>query len=117
MGRREQDLDDDGPLAQFAGRLRGLRAAAGSPTYRQLASATNFSAATLARAASGRVLPTLDVTVAYAASCGADVEEWKRLWHQTSHAIVAERVKEEEIDGDAVGLGAGTGTREPDCLL
>ena len=54
MGRREQDLDDDGPLAQFAGRLRGLRAAAGSPTYRQLASATNFSAATLARAASGR---------------------------------------------------------------
>ncbi len=81
MPRPERSLDDmAGPAAEFAAGLRALREKAGSPAYRALARRANFSAATLAAAASGRKLPTLPVTVAYVEACGGDVGEWTARW-------------------------------------
>lgn len=53
---------------------------AGNPSYRKMSVATHYSAATLARAASGNSLPTLAVTLAYAEACGGVREEWERRW-------------------------------------
>ncbi len=81
MGRPERQLSgEDTPLTEFAGRLRALRLAAGQPSYRRLAVLTHYSAATLARAAGGQALPSLEVALAYAAACGGDPREWQRAW-------------------------------------
>jgi tetratricopeptide (TPR) repeat protein len=88
MGRPERPLPDRaGPLGELAAALRVLRRAAGNPGYRQLAAETHYSAATLARAASGHALPSQEVTLAYAAACGGDVGEWKRRWLQAASAL------------------------------
>src|SRR5438132_165283 len=65
MPRPERPLDPaDGPVSDFAAQLRELRQAAGNPGYRRLAQRAHYSAATLAAAASGRRLPSLEVTLA-----------------------------------------------------
>jgi len=72
VGRPERGLPgEDNPLIHRARRLRAVRYAAGQPSYRNLSAATHFSAATLARAASGQILPSLEVTLAYVSGCGA----------------------------------------------
>ncbi|MET8546324.1 helix-turn-helix domain-containing protein [Kitasatospora sp. NPDC004799] len=89
MGRREVPLDPErGVTERFAAELRAVRIGAGEPTYRQLAKATHYSAATLARAASGNTLPTLDVTLAYVSACGvrdAELAGWRRRWEAARH--------------------------------
>ena len=83
MGRPERSLPADAtPLTQFAGRLRALRVTAGQPSYRHLAAVTHYSAAALARAAGGQVLPTLELTLAYVAACGGDPDQWRRAWEE-----------------------------------
>ncbi|MEW2266853.1 hypothetical protein ACGF5T_34160 [Streptomyces sp. NPDC047853] len=78
MGRHEQPLDPrGGPLALFARDLRGLRRAAGSPSYQRLAARTHFAASTLAAAAGGKRLPSAAVLAAYVAACGGDVATWE----------------------------------------
>ena len=87
-GRPERPLDQaDGPLFRFAHELRQLRAAAGYPSYRDLAAKTLFSASVLSTAASGFSLPTLRVTLAYARACGGDVGEWRRRWETVAAAL------------------------------
>jgi hypothetical protein len=72
VGRPERGLPgEDNPLIHLARRLRAVRYAAGQPSYRNLSAAAHFSAATLARAASGQILPSLEVTLAYVSWCGA----------------------------------------------
>ncbi|MGW2304835.1 helix-turn-helix domain-containing protein [Streptomyces sp. NPDC001809] len=81
MGRREN------PIAQCSESLRILatwlrdgRQTAGL-TYSQLAARTEYSADTLARAASGRSVPqSLSVVTAYAQACGLNVKDGERLW-------------------------------------
>ncbi|HEX4091888.1 MAG TPA: tetratricopeptide repeat protein [Trebonia sp.] len=81
MGRPERELSGEAtPLTELAGRLRALRRAAGQPSYRRLAMVTHYSAATLARAAGGHALPSLEVTLAYATACGGDPAEWQTAW-------------------------------------
>jgi hypothetical protein len=81
MGRPERQLSGEvTPLTEFAGRLRALRLAAGQPSYRRLAATTHYSAATLARAAGGQALPSLEVALAYATACGGDAGEWQQTW-------------------------------------
>jgi WD40 repeat protein len=88
--RRERPLDvEDGPLLEFATRLRALREQAGRPTYRDLARRAHYSIATLSGAAGGRQLPTLAVTLAYVRACGGDEREWERIWHRTAAACAA----------------------------
>ncbi|MBF6209455.1 helix-turn-helix transcriptional regulator [Nocardia puris] len=81
MGRREKPIDaGSGPVAAFASDLRKLRAAAGNPSYRQLASAALYSPSVLSDAAGGHRLPTLPVTLAFARACGGDPDEWEQRW-------------------------------------
>ncbi|MGV9617091.1 helix-turn-helix domain-containing protein, partial [Nocardia xishanensis] len=81
MGRREKPIDiRSGPVAAFAGDLRKLRAAAGNPSYRQLASAALYSPSVLSDAAGGHRLPTLPVALAFVRACGGDPAEWERRW-------------------------------------
>jgi hypothetical protein len=79
--RREQPLaSEDSPLLRFAGDLRRLRRRAGEPTYRELGRRTNYSAAALSEAVSGRRLPSLAVTVAFVRACAGDADEWTHRW-------------------------------------
>jgi hypothetical protein len=85
MGRREIPLDSAcGRLYDFALALRELRTNA-RLTYRQMAEITHYSASTFARAANGRALPPLDVTIAYVKACGGDTGHWRRLWEELAH--------------------------------
>ncbi|MGW1563799.1 protein kinase domain-containing protein [Streptomyces sp. NPDC002144] len=82
MGRREAAVPD-GPLRDFAQGLRDLRAQApGTPTYRTLAARARYSPSALSDAASGRRLPSWDVTAAFVAACGGDVEQWRERWRE-----------------------------------
>jgi tetratricopeptide (TPR) repeat protein len=88
MGRPEAPLDASaGPLAEFARRLRQLREDSGGRSYRQLARSANFAAPTLARAASGRSLPSWEVTRAYIAACGGDPGQWRSAWAVTAELL------------------------------
>ncbi|OLE22236.1 MAG: hypothetical protein AUG44_25320 [Actinobacteria bacterium 13_1_20CM_3_71_11] len=88
MGRQEQPLDPTaGPLPAFAHKLRELRHAAGNPGYRSLARRAGYSASALSAAASGRILPSLAVTLAYVGACDGDLDEWERRWTETSAKI------------------------------
>lgn len=79
MGRPERPLDPDaGPTQRFAYALRRLRQDEGSPTYREMAARTEFSAPTLSAAAAGSRLPSPQVLRAYTLALGADVEEWEK---------------------------------------
>jgi serine/threonine protein kinase len=80
MGRRETPVPD-GPIREFALKLRELRLQApGSPTYRELARRAHYSASVLSVAAAGHRLPTWDVTLAFVTACGGDADEWRERW-------------------------------------
>ncbi|MFE0024923.1 helix-turn-helix domain-containing protein [Amycolatopsis sp. NPDC059021] len=84
MPRPERPLEQDGSVTcEFAQALRQLRREAGSPPYRLLAARAHYSASTLAAAAGGRQLPSLQVTRAFAAACGADPGVWEQRWRDT----------------------------------
>ncbi|MGW4133472.1 helix-turn-helix domain-containing protein [Amycolatopsis japonica] len=91
MPRPERPLESDGGVVcEFAAALRRLRQEAGTPPYRQLATRAHYSASTLAAAAAGKQLPTLPVTRAFAAACGADPDEWEQRWRDAYVASSAE---------------------------
>ncbi|MET8762907.1 WD40 repeat domain-containing protein [Lentzea sp. NPDC004782] len=109
MPRGERPLDPgDTPLLRFAADLRKLREKNGSPPYRELATRAHFSAAALSEAASGRKLPSLDVTTAYVRACAGDAEQWEERWHELAAQLAAESPPPEQDDSRApyVGLGA-----------
>jgi tetratricopeptide (TPR) repeat protein len=88
VGRQEQPLDPGaGPLPAFAHKLRELRYAAGNPGYRSLARRAGYSASALSAAASGRILPSLAVTLAYVGACDGDLDEWERRWTEVAARI------------------------------
>ncbi|WP_430379301.1 helix-turn-helix domain-containing protein [Streptomyces sp. B1-3] len=100
MARREKAIDHvDGPVQRLAHELRQLRAEAGSPTYRELARRAGYSAPTLSEAASGRKLPTLPVTLAYAHACGGDEDEWAQRWKAAADAHAGQNA--DDGDGEA----------------
>ncbi|QFZ18889.1 nSTAND1 domain-containing NTPase [Saccharothrix syringae] len=105
MPRREVPLDEDaGEFVGFAAGLRGLRVAAGSPTYRELAKRAHYSAAALSEAANGRRLPSLGVTLAYVRACGGDVAEWEARWRAL--AVAPPTTPEGDLPAPYVGLRA-----------
>jgi exopolysaccharide biosynthesis polyprenyl glycosylphosphotransferase len=78
VGRPEQPLNTSaGPIARLAAELRRLR---GTRTYRELATATGLSIATLRTAAAGEHLPTWNVTRDFAVACAGDEAAVRRLW-------------------------------------
>ncbi|MET8199962.1 nSTAND1 domain-containing NTPase [Micromonospora taraxaci] len=87
LGRPEKPVDPEaGPVQRLAWQLRQLRERAGNPSYRLLARRAHFSASTLAEAAKGDRLPSLEVTLAYAQACGGDLAEWRARWSATAAA-------------------------------
>ncbi|MFI6603915.1 helix-turn-helix domain-containing protein [Nonomuraea sp. NPDC050536] len=87
MGRPENPVDPEaGPVQRFAWQLRQLREQAGTPGYRHLAKRAHYSPSTLADAAKGERLPSLEVALAYAEACGGDPEEWRARWTAASAA-------------------------------
>ncbi|MEU8842364.1 XRE family transcriptional regulator [Streptomyces roseus] len=104
MARKERPLEgEDGPLRRFAAALRRLRHEAGSPPYRELASRAHYSVATLSGAASGRRLPSLDVTLSYVRACGGDVREWEGRWHAVAAQLAAAEAPEPEEEAGESG--------------
>jgi WD40 repeat protein len=90
LGRPEKPLDPaSGPIQKLAWQLRQLRDRAGNPSYRALARRAHYSASTLAEAAKGDRLASLDVTLAYVAACGGDADEWRARWSATQAATTA----------------------------
>jgi transcriptional regulator with XRE-family HTH domain len=81
MGRRENPIGEcSKSLYALASWLRAAREGAGL-TYSELASRTEYSEDTLARAAAGRSVPRrAAVVTAFAQACDADPREAMRLW-------------------------------------
>jgi WD40 repeat protein len=103
----------EGPVAQLAAGLRELREKAGKPGYRQMAARVNYSVATLSAAASGRRLPTQEVTLAYVAACGGDVQEWERRWREAERLSVASAEEPAAVNGHASSPYPGLATFQP----
>ena len=95
VGRPERPLDPEaGELERFALDLRHLRTKAGGPTYRHLARRAHFSVTTLAKAASGDTVPSLQVTLAYVAACDGDLAEWTERWHSLIASVTSAETTE-----------------------
>ncbi|MEU3617983.1 hypothetical protein ABZ725_37555 [Streptomyces sp. NPDC006872] len=91
MARPERPLDPTaGPVQRLAHELRELRRAAGSPSYRTMSGAADFSTATLSKAASGTHLPSLAVVQGYVRACGGDPGEWEPRWKEAETAASEE---------------------------
>ncbi|WP_067008497.1 helix-turn-helix domain-containing protein [Streptomyces cellostaticus] len=105
MGRREGSLDPAaGPVQRFAFELRKLRQDAGGLTYRAMAQRTDYSVATLSRAAAGEQLPSLEVVLAYVRACGADAGEWEQRWRAAAREAAAEPADADDADAPYRGL-------------
>ncbi|MBP2329590.1 transcriptional regulator with XRE-family HTH domain [Kibdelosporangium banguiense] len=104
-------------VQRFAWELRQLREKAGSPTYRQLALRAHYSQATLAKAASGRDLPSLAVTLAYVRACGGDTEQWGARWREAAAEAAPAALEDitaaqQQADAPAPYLGLAAFTPE-----
>jgi hypothetical protein len=81
MGRKEAPINGTSPLAHWARRPRQRREQAGSPRYRAMRDIAHFSHSVLAEAASGRKLPSWEVTEGYLTALGdldpGELAEWK----------------------------------------
>ncbi|WP_367128496.1 FG-GAP-like repeat-containing protein [Saccharothrix sp. HUAS TT1] len=103
MPRPESPVDPRaGAVQHFAHDLRLLREKAGSPPYRSLARRAHYAPATLARAASGRELPSLAVALAYVRACGGDEREWEERWRAVAaetHPASAGEPRHEPVAG------------------
>lgn len=104
MGRRTKDLpigSEASGVVEFAASLRDLRAKAGNPTLASMAKETNISTASLSKAASGYEVPSWRTTKAYVEACGAEPEQWRKLWESVRREI---RPKEFVADGSVESL-------------
>jgi WD40 repeat protein len=105
MPRPERPLDDSNDvLAGFAGDLRQLRETAGSPRYRELARRAHYSASTLSEAASGKRLPSLEVTLAYVRACDGDIDEWETRWREVAAKVTSASKADDTGEAPYAGL-------------
>jgi ABC-type phosphate transport system substrate-binding protein/transcriptional regulator with XRE-family HTH domain len=106
-GRPVTPLPKDAPeaLADLAEGLRELREAA-RLTLAQLAEKSCCSQAALSQAASGKRLPTWEITKAYVQGCGGDLDGWHSLWLRASSAT----------SGRLAGASRQTGGERQDLL-
>lgn len=106
MPRFERPITaEDRRLAAFARDLREVRHRAGTPSYRWLADRTGYSPSTLAKAASGKRLPTFPVLLAYVRACGGDAQRWRLRWRELD-ARMSTRAEETERPSRPAGTGA-----------
>jgi Ig-like domain from next to BRCA1 gene/Helix-turn-helix domain len=75
-------------IEQFAGVLRALRAAAGSPSFRTMSGRSHaISHTTLHEAAQGHRLPSWATTAEFVKACDADPAEFRERWEQANQII------------------------------
>jgi Helix-turn-helix domain len=114
LARQEMPVDPAaGPLQQFAHDLRQVRQQAGNPTYQALAREVGYSASTLSEAASGRRLPSLEVTLAYVGGCRGDVNAWRVRWMAVREQVDAGRLTPPEPVPAATEPAANAGASTP----
>jgi len=79
----DSELDE---LAAFGAALEELRRQS-RLSYRSLSTKAGCSSSALAKAASGRERPTLDVVRAFVTACEGDLPDWIVRWHRMSAAV------------------------------
>ncbi|CRK61701.1 hypothetical protein [Alloactinosynnema sp. L-07] len=81
---QRQDADDDirrELISGFAGGLRELREAVGTPSFRRMAGVSGvISHTTLHEAASGNRFPSWETTREFVKVCGGDERDWRARW-------------------------------------
>jgi transcriptional regulator with XRE-family HTH domain len=80
---RHSELEE---LAAFGAALEELRRQC-QLSYRSLSEKVGYSSSVLAKAASGRERPTLEVVRAFVSACGGDLPDWIGRWHTMSAAV------------------------------
>jgi hypothetical protein len=115
VGRPETPIEPASEaIGEFAAALREIRIKAGEPTYQKLAKSCHYSKTTLARAASGRNLPSLDVTLAFVQACGGDVKEWQARWEEVrQRSVVVPAVEADFEQGAEFGRDASQVAEPP----
>src|SRR5690348_9120048 len=83
-GRPESPIDERRPFAELASRLRDMRPA--KLSNREFAALAKYSAASISTALSGKILPSLELTLAIVTASGEDTTEWTEIWYQYSTA-------------------------------
>jgi transcriptional regulator with XRE-family HTH domain len=73
-------------LATFGAALEKLRRQS-QLSYRSLSTKAGYSSSVLAKAASGRDRPTLEVVRAFVTACGGDLSAWTSRWHTMNAAV------------------------------
>ncbi|GLY70744.1 hypothetical protein [Amycolatopsis taiwanensis] len=94
--------DPDSPLGRLAGYLRGLREQAGDPSFEALSYETKrtgrgYSQSSLRSAATGKVLPTLDVAEAFVRACVDYAQTNPELAHSATRDWVAKELVGEVV--------------------
>ena len=83
MARPLRALDENaGPAQAFAGELRRLHTAAGSPKFLAMARKTGKSRTALAEAIGGDHLPTWETIEAFVLACDGDTDVWLAKWEK-----------------------------------
>lgn len=110
MSKSPRSPDD--PLAQFAANLRQLRHDAEDISYRRLAERANVSPSALSQAASGRKLPTWNVTRAFVKGCDGDEESWYEQWSQVRREL---NTRQDNIITNGQLLASTPGGKAPEA--
>ncbi|MFC9898511.1 hypothetical protein ACFVMC_32875 [Nocardia sp. NPDC127579] len=92
MGRRRNPIHDpEGPIGQFALKLRAQMDAIPGRTFRKMSTIANISHSTLAEAAGGKKFPTWEATRAFLIGCDIDPDliesQWKAEWSDAERAV------------------------------
>lgn len=84
MARPENPIPETSPvpLRNFADKMRSCRTAKGI-SYRDMAKLANYSASALSQAASGKELPSWELTRAYIRACDQGESQWRAFWEET----------------------------------
>ncbi|MFE3312192.1 helix-turn-helix domain-containing protein, partial [Embleya sp. NPDC059213] len=77
------------PLIEFATALRAIRDTAGEVPAAELARRAGVDETVLTAALSGAMLPSLGVTMAIVAACGATPAGWEAKWREVAAAHLA----------------------------
>jgi len=102
-GTTGRAIDLAAAVSGFAAALRELRAAAGTPSFREMAARSKaISHTTLHEAVCGSRLPSWPTTVEFVKACGADPADFREQWTAVNHAARAAAGERRHREPDVV---------------
>jgi len=111
-GTTGRTIDLAAEVSGFAAVLRELRAAAGTPSFREMAARSKaISHTTLHEATSGARLPSWSTTVEFVKACGADPADYREHWNEVNRAARAaagERRQHQPVGADPAAVASET---------